>query len=145
MIRRPSRTESSSSSSEITFDDVDDHQVFALLEEGDEERQPASAKPSKGYVRVVTRVHFGREPVRQLTHVCMRAGWTFAWTFHRASTPRLCRCRLLKRCGTSMDVFGGMEKAAIYIHSLQVARSSRARSPSVSVKYEPVSDSSMFA
>lgn len=48
MIRRPSRTESSSSS-DINFDDVDDQQVFAFLEDGDESRLGASGMQSNGY------------------------------------------------------------------------------------------------
>ncbi|TYZ60147.1 hypothetical protein PybrP1_003114 [[Pythium] brassicae (nom. inval.)] len=42
MLRQPSRTESSSSS-EITFDDVDDQQVFAFLDDGDDGRRGVSA------------------------------------------------------------------------------------------------------
>lgn len=49
MLRRPSRTESSSSS-EINFDDVDDQQVFGFLEDGDESRPSVSGMmPSKRY------------------------------------------------------------------------------------------------
>lgn len=54
MLRQPSRTESSSSS-EITFDDVDDQHVLAFLDDGDDGRRGLSASSgdgSKGFVGV---------------------------------------------------------------------------------------------
>lgn len=85
MQRRPSATESNSSSSDINFDDVDDQHLFAYMGDGEDAKSPSSSV-SKTYASLSLSLSFDL-PLAFTADDCSL--WTYSVEFRLDFSSRL--------------------------------------------------------